>query len=206
MSVVKLASRKAFKKMIEAAENGGDINELTPQGNSALYFAIKHESHSAIKYLITKGAKLYDSLFEDDNFYKICYTDILEILITKPLERSSEKIKTKMLSELYDIYSIPILPSLPGMSYEEEKEKEEKYNFISQLSFENGIDINIYKHKNLKNKELLTQKYNNYILQKSKERSDLLREELVSKYHSPGNIEKWSVYLHKSFDETIEVM
>ena len=145
MSVVKLASRKAFKKMIEATENGGDINELTPQGNSALYFAIKYESYLAIKYLITKGAKLYDSLFEDDdNFYKICYTDILEILITKPLGRSSEKIKTKMLSELYDIYSIPILPSLPGMSCEdeEEKKKEEKYNFISQLSFENGIDIN----------------------------------------------------------------
>lgn len=208
MSVVKLASRKAFKKMIEAAENGGDINELTPQGNSALYFAVKHESHSAIKYLITKGAKLYDSLFDDDNFYKICYDDILEILVTKPLGRSSEKIKTKILSELYEIYTIPYLPclsnlpSLPNMRVN----KEEEYNFISKLTFENGIDINIYKHRNSMNKELLTKKYNDYILQKCKERSDVLREELVAKYHSPENIEKWSLYLNKPFDETIEVM
>lgn len=205
MSVVKLASRKAFKKMIEAAENGGDINELTPQGNSALYFAIKHESYSTIKYLIKKGAKLYDGLFEDEYFYKIYYTDILEILVTKPLGRSSEKIKTKMLSELYDRYStipsLPSLPYLPGMS-----EKEEKYIFLSKISFENGIDINIYKHRNSTNKELLTKIYNDYIIKKSKKRSDLLREELVAKYHSPENIEKWSVYLNKTFDEVIEVM
>jgi hypothetical protein len=41
---------------------------------------------------------------------------------------------------------------------------------------------------------------------KPKERSDVLREELIAKYHSPENIEQWSIYLHKSFDETIEVM
>jgi hypothetical protein len=33
-----------------------------------------------------------------------------------------------------------------------------------------------------------------------------LKEELVAKYYSPENIEKWSVTYNKPFDEVIEVM
>jgi Leucine-rich repeat (LRR) protein len=39
-----------------------------------------------------------------------------------------------------------------------------------------------------------------------KARCDILKEELVAKYYSPENIEKWSVTYNKPFDEVIEVM
>lgn len=67
---------------------------------------------------------------------------------------------------------------------------------IDYLLEKNIIDTNskIYK------------KYKKMIMIKAKQRSDLLREELIAKYHSPENIEKYSVYLNKPFDEVMEIM
>ena len=41
---------------------------------------------------------------------------------------------------------------------------------------------------------------------KSKDRSNFLREELIAKYMSPENIEKWGLAYNKPFDEIIEIM
>jgi ankyrin repeat protein len=77
---------------------------------------------------------------------------------------------------------------------------------LTLLDYEADIDL----VQNNKDKNELKKIYNENIvsvrLKKSKERSDLLREELTAKFHSPENIEKWSVYLNKPFDEVIEVM
>jgi hypothetical protein len=72
----------------------------------------------------------------------------------------------------------------------------------------NSIEIIEYLlQKNIiDNNSKIYKKYEEMIKMKTKERSDLLREELVSKYHSPENIEKWSLMLNKPFDETIDVM
>ena len=76
------------------------------------------------------------------------------------------------------------------------------YNIkIFNLLLDNGADIN----------PLLVTMYNNcmlkkYFMYKSKERSVLLKEELIAKYYSPENIEKWSVTYNKPFDDVIEVM
>jgi ankyrin repeat protein len=73
---------------------------------------------------------------------------------------------------------------------------------IFNLLLDNGADISSH---------LLVTKDNNcmlkkYYMSKSKERSDLLREELIKKYYSPENIDKWSVYYNKPFDEVQEIM
>lgn len=52
----------------------------------------------------------------------------------------------------------------------------------------------------------LRDKYDEIIKIKSKERSLLLIEDLLAKYHSPENIEQWSVMLNKPFDEVMEIM
>lgn len=46
----------------------------------------------------------------------------------------------------------------------------------------------------------------NAIMKLCKERSSILKEELVAKYMNPENIEQWSVYLNKPWDEVIEIM
>lgn len=48
--------------------------------------------------------------------------------------------------------------------------------------------------------------FEKYITFKSKERSYSLREELIAKYYSPENIEKWSDVYGKDFDEVQDLM
>ena len=43
-------------------------------------------------------------------------------------------------------------------------------------------------------------------MSKAKEHSDLLKEDLIKKYYSPENIEKWSVTYNKDFDEVQDLM
>ena len=94
----------------------------------------------------------------------------------------------------------------------------EKGHFeISELLIYNDADVYVKNHhgkmasdylnSNLRRKLEECLKYNKkYYMSKAKDRSNLLREELVSKYWSPENIKKWSLAFNKDFDEVFEIM
>ena len=81
---------------------------------------------------------------------------------------------------------------------------------FTMFLFENGLTMDdknynnkVYSPNDIKFYNIC---YTKYMFEKCKERSDLLREGLIQKYHSPENIEQWSVYYNKPFDEVIEIM
>jgi hypothetical protein len=59
--------------------------------------------------------------------------------------------------------------------------------------------ISDYNNRWNKYREIETKK-------RHKVRCDLLKEDLIKKYYSPENIEKWSITYNKDFDEIQDIM
>jgi ankyrin repeat protein len=204
MSVVRLASHKDFKKMIKAARDGRNVNIPSALGNTALHFAIKNDHYAAIYILLKKGAKLnhknnekvspLDILYEKDKG-KNYYLHLTMCIIIALLEFNN--------FQYLNVEEMNTTLKLSLSVYKYSSEKDQILEIMTILIL-NGANIDLISDKDLK--EYLLAKYNEMIIKKSKERSKILREELTAKYHSPENIEQWSVYYNKPFDEVIEIM
>ena len=84
-----------------------------------------------------------------------------------------------------------------------------EYFEVFEYLFNNYIESRYHNTGEIalkKEDSCICKEYEKLKILKSKKRSDLLREELIAKYHSPENIEKWSIYFNKPFDEVLEVI
>ena len=165
--------------------------------------------------------EMIHSLFEYDCIYELLndsnLLDILDNIMDLDPDFNSEKrcmikLEDKMIKivEFFMSYGININKKYV---YEETI----LFNAIigkvprfTMFLFENGLTMDdknynnkVYSPNDIKFYNIC---YTKYMFEKCKERSDLLREGLIQKYHSPENIEQWSVYLNKPFDEVIEIM
>ncbi len=177
---------------------------------------------SDLEYVISK-LKEFEEYKNIEDWVKFFHKDfnwLLEILYQKYIEENDMK-NIKLLNEKFPITTCCIGELLYSAC---ESANEEMIKFIVDKSLDiirnNSHIIQVFFDRNLisdkismiqyfisKGLDLSSfECYTEYIIEKSKERSDVLRESLISKYYSPENIEKWSVYLNKPFDEVIEVM
>jgi hypothetical protein len=101
------------------------------------------------------------------------------ININKKYDRYEETILTNAVVGKFPRFTIFLIEN--GLTMDEEKYRPDDIKFYNEC-------------------------YDKYMKFKSKERSDLLREDLVMKYYSPENIEKWGLKFNKPFDEVQEIM
>jgi ankyrin repeat protein len=179
-----IASKYGDIEMIELLlKKGANMEFKHNFGLSPLSTAILFGHTETVKFLLEKGANIEakDKYGDTALIRAICggYTEIVKLLLEK-----GANIKFK------DKYGYTPLKSALGRRYTE----------IVKLLLDRGADIdNLGKRDNdyiLKN----------YYIPKAKERSEVLKEELIKKYYSPENIEKWSLAYNKDFDEVQDLM
>jgi hypothetical protein len=151
------------------------------------------------------------SLFEYDFIYQTLNDSDLSIILGEIVDGDSEEryiLEEKMIkivefsisygidiNKEYDNYGLTILAiAIYG-----------KFPRFTIFLIENGstIDEEKYSPDDIKFYNVC---YTKYMKSKAKERSDVLREELIVKYYAPENIEKWSVCYGRDFDEVQEIM
>ena len=290
LNIASLANRKCYTKLIDAVENGANINAVDTSGNTALHIAISNSTFKNVKYLVEKGINIHlKNDFGDTALMYACkgsykkYYEIIKLLIEhgvnineknkyaetaiilaydtrimKLLVEHGAIINPNALSEI--LISNVFVPNIEkikflvehGANVNSEDEYGEtfiykcidtlmyfkEYNYIPTLpslfgspnipvSVDYGINelLEIIKYLISKGADIylfttagcrlgrfeeikpyIMKIYNEYMFEKSKERSDILREGLIQKYMSPENIEQWSMYYNKPFDEVIEIM
>jgi ankyrin repeat protein len=157
--------------------------EFKNSGTTALITAMLEGHTEIVKFLLEKGANIEakDKYGNTALIRAICggHIEIVKLLLEKG---ANIKIKD-------DYGNTPLKLALGKRRIE-----------IVKLLLDRGADIDNLGQRD--NEYILK----NYYIPKAKEHSELLKEELVAKYYSPENIEKWSLYYNKPFDEVIEVM
>ena len=164
--------------------------------NTSLSFACEIENFELVRYLVEKGESINYFCTVDDgwcgcNGHPECGRRHIPLLIA--ISKNNIEITKYLINNGADIRKTQSLyvSGFSGFGCLNIMHSEyfEMLKYLDEIDF--GLD----------NEEL------NFLLKlKSKEQSDLLREELIAKYHSPENIEQWSVYYNKPFDEVIEIM
>jgi hypothetical protein len=189
-------------------EHRANIDVIDNDGNTPImdsYYGFKIERNwiNVIKLLISKGANINSK----DRYGNT----LLFYYINDDIEMCNFLIENKInVNEKNKYGHTALCQQLKFLNVQRIRSRH-IYNYIDHKAIytiryliNKGADIDLIVNKDHK-KEVMKY-YNDYIIKNSKERSDVLREELISKYHSPENIEKWSVMLNKPFDEVIEIM
>lgn len=92
----------------------------------------------------------------------------------------------------------------------------EKHKYIKEIENETDIDwINFgldyikFNDKDCYVKydfEKTYQYYTEYMIEKSKDRSKILKEGIIAKFWSPENVKVWAEYYHVDYDEVLDIM
>jgi ankyrin repeat protein len=184
---------KIIKYLID---NGININLQDKNGKTALMY---RSNEKVVKTLLVNGANV--NLQDKEGKTALMYN---EQNIKNLLDNGANiNLKDKDGNTALSIYF-----------YKSEKEKKYIYGYskfyfdivLTLLDYEADIDL----VQNNESKNALKKIYNENIvsirIKQAKERSNILREELIAKYYSPENIEKWGVAYGKDFDEIQEIM
>ena len=214
------ARRSILSNIKYLVEKGINVNLKDVHGKTPLMYACEdfHKDYETVKFLIESGANIHD---KNNNGETPLLTACNKYEIVKLLIEHGANVNLK------DKYGHTVLDCyMTELSYIKKYYKKiediEKYTNIVKYLISKGADINLlskeYRHypnnflgtvevtSITEIKKEAMKYYEEVMIEKSKERSDLLKEELIAKYHSPENIEKWSVYYNKPFDEVLEVM
>lgn len=217
-----------YKLVDLLVKKGCNINVVNNYGKTALMEACYFTNLETVKFLIDHGAsfKYINENNEDAFYYSYDNEDIFLYLYSNKMYNKELFPDILFLCIAFkQYYAIPYLlrhiKNINNISKNKKNLLEYCLNIsglkaveeiLPYLSYSDLIlQLSEFKHF-IHYKDEIMNVYNIYEkmkMVKAKERSDLLREELIAKYLSPQNIEKWALcleYNSKSFDEIIEIM
>jgi ankyrin repeat protein len=205
-------------------DNGVNINEVDNKGKNALFYRNDPET---VKHLIDNGINV--NLKDKDGKTALTFCSdakTIKILLENGAKPNLQNIYRRMsslmfqdgldaLKTLLEYGANPNLQCANGSTvlsicfdnYKKFSHVTSYFDIVLKL-LECGADIDLVQNDEAKNalKKIYDENIVSIRLKKAKERSDVLREELIAKYYAPENIEKWGVAYDKPFDEIQEIM